>query len=293
MQKLKAFFQTFVKSLSQPSYYKNFLPTKFSSSLKYLAFLLFIISLFGALKFTFILIEAKPRLPEFVDKVKMVVTDIYPDKLVITLKDGKLSTNAKEPYFIDLPKGTWDMGTMHLIAIDTKGNVEDYGKYNSAIFLTSEFAVMPNNDNRGDRIYPLKDLLKDVPDGAFINKSIYQSFAIQVLPYVDNLPSYLSTLALILVVLWPFIAMSFALSGHMFYLVFFALILWIIAKMMKKNLSYGKIYQLSMHGLTLPILISGLISLFGKSIPFLYSIILLVFMIVVFKKLSNKIQQSN
>lgn len=297
MAKLKTFYRTFVKSLTKPAYYKDILSAKFSFSLKYLALLLFLISLFSTFKLAINFISLKPKLPEFADTLKKVIVDIYPDKLVVTHKGGKISTNVEEPYFIDMPESgkSWKTGSRHFFAIDTKGTVEEFEKYDSVILLTDEFAVMPDNQNQqnGYKIYPLKDWLKDVPEGAFINKAIYQELVIRILPVIDVLPRYLTIAAIFIILLAPFFVMSVALSGYMLYLLFLTLVLWIIAKTMKKDLSYGKTYQLSLHGLTLPILISSLISLFGKAFPFLFSAIFLVFMIVVIKELPSKIDKSN
>lgn len=292
MGKLKTFFQSFVKSLTQPSYYNDILSAKFSFSLKYLFFLVFLLSLVGALKFAVNVISLRPKLPEFVDNAKKVVMDIYPEKLILTYKGGKISTNVKEPYYIDMPEEGKGLGLegMHLVAIDTKGSAEEYQKYNSAILLTDESAVIPDNENGNYsyKMYPLADMLKDVPDGSFLNKTLYQTFASLTLPYIDKLPVYLMSFALVAVLLWPFFGALFSLSGYMFYLLVFTLLLWVIAKIMKKNLSYGKVYQLSLHGLTLPIIASSLIALFGKPFPFLFSVIFVVFMIVVFTRISPR-----
>ena len=297
MEKLKIFWRTFVNSLTKPSYYKDILQAKFSFSLKYLAFLLFLISLVGALKFTFGLLDLKPKLPEFIDKAKIVVMNVYPDKLIITVKGGKISTNVKEPYFIEMPEEVRDLGLIskNLVAIDTQGNVEDFEKYDSTILLTDEFAVLNDyqSGRPGYKVNPLKDYLKDVPDGVQMNKAVYQTFANQVLPYIDKLPQYLMGLSLILIILMPFLGALLTLSGYMLYLILPVFILWIISKLMKKGLAYGKVFQLSMHGLTLPILISALITLYGKSFPFLFSIIFFGFMIFVLSRIPGKLNKSS
>ncbi|MEK7470782.1 MAG: DUF1189 family protein [Patescibacteria group bacterium] len=294
MAKLKTFYRTFVKSLTKPAYYKDILSAKFSFSLKYLALLLFLISIFGAFRIALGMQDLKPNLPGFIEKEKKVVVNVYPDKLVITLKSGKIFTNVREPYFIEMPEDGRDLGltASHLVAIDTKGKAEDFQKYNSLVLLTSESAVVSDGQS-GFKVYPLRDILKDVPDGAELNKTIYTALTSQLLPYLDKLPGYLTILAMVAVIFWPFLATLFSLSGHMFYLVFAAFILLLITKVMKKNLTYRKVYQLSLHALTLPILISFALSLYGKFVPFLFTAILIVFMIVVIKELPSKIDKSN
>lgn len=296
MGKIKTFWQSLVRSTTKPAYYGDILSAKFSFSVKYLAFLLFIISTIWALRFAFGLISIRPKIPYFVQKIRSVITDIYPSDLVITVRNKKIVTNVKEPYFIDMPESgkELELGGMHLMVIDTKGKIEDYKKYNSAILLTSESVVIPDDQNSevAYRVYPLSDLFRDVPDGAALNKGVYQAFASQILPFIEKIPSYLFIFGAVMIILWPFVGMVFGLSGRMFYLVFSTAVLWVVAKIMKRGLSYTKIYQLSMHGLTLPILISTVISLFGRSVPFLFSVVFLIFMSVVLTKMPAKVGQT-
>ncbi len=280
MIKLKTFFRTFVKSLTQPSYYKEILKTKFSFSFKYLAFLVFLISLFTTVKFAFSVLPLRSQLPGLVEKIRSTIVSTYPDKLVVSIKSGKIFTNVKEPYFIDVPSEK----KMHFIVIDTKGKVEDYKKYNSLVLVTDSLVVVPNsNENISYKVYPLQDILKDTPDGVLLNKEIYQKLSSQVMPYVDKLPVYLTGLFILIVVISPFLATVFMLGWYMAGLLLFSVLFLIIAKLMKKDLSYSEVYRLSMHAITLPILVSLVLKF-----PFVFSLVFLVFMIVILSKLSTK-----
>ncbi len=278
MNKLKTFWRTFVKSF-HPSYYKDILKAKFSFSFKYLTFLLFVVSLVSVIVIAVGLFPLRSEIPGFIEKAKRVVTTAYPEKLVVGVKDHKLITNVKEPYFVDLPDTS-----KHLISVDTKGKVEDYGKYNAFVLVTENYLVVPQDSNSYEsyRVYPLVDYLKDVPNGVILNKEVYQNLASQALPYVEKLPTYFAVGLVILVVLGPILGTVLILVWYMFYLLIFSPILLLVAKIMKKDLSYSQIYRLGMHAITLPILITTFVHF-----PLLFSLILLVFMIAVFTKFNK------
>ncbi|HTK03249.1 MAG TPA: DUF1189 family protein [Alphaproteobacteria bacterium] len=268
MTKLKTFFRTFVKSF-QPNYYKDILKAKFSFSLKYLTFLLFVISLGYTLFIAAGLLVVKKEIPGFVEKTKKVVTTAYPQELVVSVKNHKLVTNVKEPYVV-----------ADFIVINTKANVEDVKNYKSQVLVTDSFVVY--SDKEGQiKAYSLEEVLKDL-DGVVLNKDIYQKLTSEVLPYIDQLPTYFNIGLMILILLGPIVGTILSLGWYLFYLLIFSVVLLIAAKLLKKDLSYSQVYKLGMHAVTLPILITLLVHF-----PLLFSLILLVFMIIVFTKLDK------
>src|SRR3989344_4178481 len=138
MKKIKRFFTIFKRSLLDPKYYHDILKAKFSFSLKYLYTLLFFLALIHALIFSAQIAVFIPLIPRFIETAKTVVQNTYPDELVITIKDGQLSTNVKEPYSIPLPKEFPDIFDQNLITIDTKAQVSDYPKYQSLALVTKD-----------------------------------------------------------------------------------------------------------------------------------------------------------
>src|SRR5258708_25888762 len=99
--KLKTFFDTLTKSLTNFSYYKDIEKANFKFSLKYLFSLFYLISLITSLVFAvsvsaFIL----PNLPKFVSLIQTKANSFYSDVLVVTVKNGNLSKHQKEPYYI-------------------------------------------------------------------------------------------------------------------------------------------------------------------------------------------------
>lgn len=275
MRRVKFFFQVLVKSLTDFGYYREIAKAKFWFSFKYLYFLLFLTSLFWGIFFATKALSFVPQAPKIVANAKTTVLGLYPKELVVTLKSGKLSTNVKEPYYLDFP----GLPT-HLIAIDTKAKESDFVKYKSVLLLTRESMVAMDGET-SYKVFPLSEAKTDL----LVNKALYDELAKKILPYFDYFPYVLYALAAVSIVILPFVSASFSLAGKLFLILITSLLLFFLAKIMKKNLSYGKIYQLSLHALTLPILLGLVARLANFPLPgFVSALILLVFMGIVIKK---------
>jgi hypothetical protein len=285
MNKLKTFIRTFVKSLASPKYYRDVLKAKWSFSLKYLIVLLFIVNILTAIKVGTLVNKYYPQAAPFINEVKQIIVDFYPKELVLTIKKQKITTNVKEPFYIEFPEQLSKIIAgyyKHLIVIDTKGKVDDYKKYESLLLVTADKLVTPDDRGQGNyQVVPLSDKLTEVPDGTKINKNLYDEAVGKILPYFDRIARYIYALILIGIVLIPFIGTAFGLFEKLIYLLPAAFLLWLLAKILKKKLSYGKVYCLGIHGLTLPIIVTLALSIFNFHIPLLYSLIFFVWMIVV------------
>jgi hypothetical protein len=285
MNKLKTFAITFVKSLTSPKYYRDVLKAKFSFSLKYLVFLLFIVNILTAIKIGALVNKYYPQAAPFISQAKQVVVDFYPKELVLTIKKQKITTNVKEPFYIEFPQQLSKIIAgyyKHLIVIDTKGKVDDYKKYESLLLVTADKLVTPDDRNEGNyQVVPLSDKLTEVPDGTKVDKNLYDQSVKKILPYFDRIARYIYALILIGIVLIPFVGTAFSLMEKLIYLLPATLLLWLLVKFLKKKLNYGKIYCLGVHGLTLPIVVTLVLSIFGFHLPLLFSLIFFIWMTVV------------
>lgn len=286
MRKIKFFFRVLGKSLTDFSYYKEIAKTKFSFSFKYLIFLVFLISFFWGVFYAFKLTTFLPKVPKVISDAKVAVSEIYPKELVLMLQEGKLTTNVREPYFIEFPDvlaGLSGETFAHLVAIDTKAEAADFAKYQSPILLTGDSAVFQDKDY-GFRVVPLTEVKTDL----VVTRPIYDEFIKVITPYFDYFPSVVYALIVISLSLLPLITTAFSLSWRMITLFFLTVLLWVVSKVMKKHLSFGKVYQLSMHGVTLPVLLGLGASLVGLFFPtWLFIGVFLVFMGVVISKFES------
>ena len=275
MRKLRVFVTCFKRSLTDLSYYRDIVNAKFTFSLKYLYVLMFIFGLVKGITLVPGVVKLITEIPDFKLTVKNVVDDLYPEELVVIIEGGKLSSNVEEPYFINFPNNLdtkfdeigYDSGDYkNLIVIDTSGTVGDYTSYNSVFLVTEDSVVYPDDDTRdigGYRVLPLKEMQSDM----VIDKQYYDEMLGRLLPYLDYVPTVLFGLVIGLIVVYPFLVASFMTISRLFYLLFTSLVLLIIAKLIKRDLKYTKIYQLSIHTLTAPVLLIFLLELFSLRLP--------------------------
>lgn len=273
MRKIKNFLNTFKKSLTDLNYYKEIVKAPFRFSLKYLFFLLFVLTLISSLKIAVGLSFIIPKAPQLVTSAKEGIKSFFPAGLVVTVRNGELSTNVKEPYYIELPMLA-GLKETHFITIDTKASVDDIQSLKTLILVTKKSAVIKDQNN-GLRVYPFSDIKETV----VLDKDSYNQMVGKLLPYLDLLPRILTILLILAILVWPFVGAAFWLLGQLVYLLIVSLLLLLVVAIMKRKIRYSKIYQMSMHALTLPILIQFILSFFGIDLPFLVpTAILVVFM---------------
>lgn len=283
----------FWESLTKPGYYINITTAKFSFSLKYLYLLLSFSSLLLGVKFALGIAGHTPQIPDFIEKTKIVLSQIYPEELIITVKDRKISTNVQEPYFISVPKEMVipEKEAKYLVAIDTSADIADFDKYQSLFLLSKEFVAMKDNST-GYKVQALDEILKDVPDGATMKNSDFNALAAGLDPYYRYIYPAVYAFIIMLLTLWPLLVAGVGLTGKLIMLVFSSLLLFIFAKILKRGLTYKNIYQMSMHGLTLSVLISTFLTLVNFSFPYISLFAFLAWMMVVIWKQKNLVVES-
>ena len=285
MKKLQTFKYIFWKSLTKPEYYEDVVTAKFSFSLKYLYALLFFSYLLLGMKTAVSVTVSIPKIPNFIEDAKKVLSNIYPEELVLTIQDKKISTNVVEPYFIAIPR---EMGipkgeARYLLAIDTSAVITDFEKYQSFFLLSKEFVAMKDN-NSGYKVQPLDEILKDVPDGTKIKKTDFNYLMEKIYPYFNYLYPFAYIAVALLLTLWPLFMAGFNLLGKLIMLAVYSLPLIILAKLLKRSLTYKNVYRMSMHGLTVSVLISTFLALINFNLPYISLLAFLLWMIIVVLK---------
>jgi len=198
------------------------------------------------------------------------------------VKTGKINTIENITPFIDYMfeenkdnvLGAKEKDVENILVIDTSGTMEDFEKYNTAVFITKK-NIMYISDKGKYEIFPLSEV-GDVT----INRSMVEMVVGNLAPLLNFVFPGL--------VLFVFIGtFVFIPIGKMTYLLFFALVLWIIAKLMKYVLSFGKAYQMGLHLIVITTTLFGLLSLFKVNItfPFFQTIILSILSIVILSKI--------
>ncbi len=269
------------------SHYDEVIKKPFSFSFKiFLSFFL----VYGLVSSIIISIGLVPTVKDFLDSFAEKAVLIYPEELVLNIKNGEVSTNVVEPYFINFDRLNVLLNSQssenpekienYLMVIDTKGNVEDYFKYKTMGFLTKE-SLSFENENGILQTFPLKEV-KDFT----LNKDVFNLF-------IDKIASWINTRVIIpLLVGFIFLAMAVFLPiVNLVYLLLFSLIILITAKIVSLDIDYKQSYQIGIHGiiLTTPIFwIANYITDIFYITPYLQSLFLLVFCILILLKIKDK-----
>jgi hypothetical protein len=287
MGKLSTFFYVFKNTFTSTAYYSDILKSPFSFSLKFFYLYFFLYSLIGS-------IVAIPKyilpLQKLVAFIPARLEEIYPAELEINVKQGKLSTNVQEPYFIPLVKlekifidnntSVSNNGELeNFLTIDTKANVEDIYKYQTIVLLTQDYLVYADPDRHGElRVESLRQL-----DNVVVNRLMIHDFMLKMSPVINLIEK--TALPAITFLVFIFL-LFFVPINKLFYLLFFSLIVLVIAKIMSFSISYVKSYQIGLHFTVILTTLFGLVSLvgFGVQIPFLYTLMMIILAAVVIKK---------
>jgi hypothetical protein len=280
MKPLQTFFYSLIGSLFKPKYYKDVAEVKFKFSFKYLWFLLFILVFIKSFVLGGQYLKSRPQIQPEVDKLMIYAENFYPKGLVLNIKKGQLSTNAKEPFIFDLEKNEQN-GQKHLLIIDTKGSIENYPGYNSYILATKNAVVYPSkseNNRAGETsVFYFKDLKNDFT----LNKNIYDNFLNVVRPYAYKAVFIIDYIVLVSLFLFLVFGSLFWTGGVMFGLVFLTFFVWVVNLIFKKQYSYGSLFKMGMHAITWSILTSEVLTYIGSPFPKFYSMIFLVWMLVI------------
>ena len=285
--KKNSFFNIFKHSLFDFSYYGQFIQENLWQAILYIYLLLIATLFIGVVKEAVILIPKSRDLTPLVTNLKRIVETGYPKNLVVTVKDGAVKTNVKEPYFIDFLVGEKNQSSVHFIAIDTKAAIENYASYKSAVLVTKNAIVYKDKGN-SLKVEPIDKTYNFV-----IDRPRYDSLVKKFSPYIDYVPTIIIVFVTLFFIAWPFVAGIFLLVGKLVLVLVVALLLLVVSKILKKDLTYLQIYKMSLYGLTLPILIetlnSYLTSLYDTVFRYVFSPSLFAYMVDFLRSLPNPV----
>lgn len=284
MEKIKNIFNDFYKSSFDISFYKEIIKEKFFDSLKYLFSLYLIFGIIGGVIFSFEVIKFIPNIPTVIQSINKQAKKIYPKELVITVKDGVLSTNVKEPYFIKFPLNNNIFE--NLIVIDTKSSAGDIVKYSTVALVNKDSIIY--SEEKGKHEYKVV-LLNELTGNNVFNRSTYDKILSILSPYLNYLYHLSYLLIFLAIFIWPFLFAFFSTFGTLVYLLIPALLLFISIKIWKKNYSYKDLLKISAHVITIPIIVTFLFGIFNINLPGLvYLAFILIMGLLVVEKISIK-----
>lgn len=254
---MQIFFRIFILSLTRPAYYQDILQARLRFSAKYYAVLSLLLILVSTV--AGVINYSTSLKNDLTVSAKEVVQDFPPD-LVLTISPNGVSANKEFPLIAQMPSVLTNANPKNLLIIDPKGEISDLEKYNALALINNSYVIVGN----GDSVQTAS--LKDFPETRIDNTRIQQ---------------FSQTFLFIAQYAYLFTAGFFALSGlfnffvwRLIYLAIFTfgLRLTYIYKRIYKHKSavgtYSKAFQVSLHSVTLPILVGTTLGIVGISIPF-------------------------
>jgi len=288
MKKLKAFWYILKRSLLDPLYYKELLSTSFGFSYKYLWTLLTFLVVASLIPLIGLYISNRPQIPESLRGIRSTLISLYPDELELRISNGKLYTNVDEPYEIPVPSEWGDLGKQNLAVIDTQATVEDYPDTDAFVLATRNAIVYPdrgsNNESLTTRVFYFREITRSV----YVDKDLYNRIFIQLDPYIEKAPMLIDWVVLIGALTLPFLGGLVWSTGVLLGLLFNSFFIFIIARILKFQFTYGQMYRLGMHGITWSLLTQVLLTITKQEIPHASSVVFFMWMGVVFMSLKEK-----
>jgi len=232
---MRELFASIKASIYSPAYYRDLLAKPFSYSLKYYLKFALIVSFVMTVVLSARII---PVVNDFLGNLDSNVGKYYPAELIMTIKNGELSTNVKEPYFME-----------DFLVIDTKTpfSAEQFAKYGDRVWLTKNEIIVPKGSSGGLQIQPLKD----IPDFVVTKDKVGSWLAI-----IGSKAGFVPYL-----LVFAIFVLSFLVFGwRMLYLLIFSLAIWLLAKILGFDIKgYGGAYRVGLHAMTVPILLHSLL----------------------------------
>lgn len=275
------------KSIYGPAYYQELLARPFSFSWKYFSALAFLLALFLA---TVLSVPLVPKVLDATNKFPSAFFAYYPDELEVRIDKGVASSNVTEPYFLPMPRllqsETDSEGDafQSLAVIDTATpfSMEQWAAYKTVAWLGKDQIAI--GDERGgvrvETFSPRMDLV--------VNEEMLKQIEEKLRP--------LYKFSALIVVLGIFLGFLIGLGVNVIYLIFGAVFIYFLGRLMKQRWSYGAAYRIGLHAMTLPLLIKTLLwatHLDLVSVNFLFTAVMLAVVYVNFKETTSAIHTAH
>lgn len=274
------FFKKIKASFYNPVFYSGQKTTKAGTAFWYFIRLIALVILLETVVMSIIVIPVVRTATS--DESLNSLVSYFPKELKITIKDGHASTNVTEPYsvpMIDFASSTVKIPTKaststieNILVIDTNssGAIERFAEYKTLALLTKDFLITKKDDRSSAlSVQPLSGVPNMIVDRQFV---------------VDSIDKFKPLIGWIIPIIIAgfFLGMLFVnIVANIITNAVFSLVVLIIEKIKKTNISYGEIFKLGFYGLTGPIIISFATALFMVSFTwYIYGLLFLLFMFI-------------
>lgn len=275
------FLRLITQSIYSPEFYRKVMHERFSFSLRYFISLLLVLAVVLSIPLT---VQLLPVARDAIGLTTSSILQAMPDDLVITLKEGKVTINKEEPFFIKMPqelRTSWEdalrkynvlpegesLPLENLLVIDTQNDFSDerFRSHNTHFMLTRDSFVAGAEELK---IYPLNE----IPD-----QSLDKAKVAEIASKTTSLGRWLAPM----VVFGSFIVALFIMALSFVYLLLGAFVVWAVAWARNVRITYKTAYQVGLHAVTLSLIFYALSVAFSggvleKSVPPLMIVLLAV-----------------
>lgn len=279
-------FDVLKSSIHDPVFYRAIGERRTSSAFGYFALLVLVSSLISSVVpvvdiATFIFQPSEKK-----DALRNEILTLYPSELAIRLENGVISTNVAEPYAIPLPdafKEEMEASVRYptnLLVIDTGKSIS------SNDFETLDTIAILGRDSVG--FYDPEKKKVEIQSLEGVSRESFVLDSGKFASYVGIAERFAKGFGIALLFLIPILVFSAKLFGFLVYLLFGALVIWVVAKIRGAAWSYGTSYKAGLHLLTLPILYGILSSapfVPALHVPLLFTAILAIATVINLVKL--------
>ena len=264
------FFKNIVRTIYDKSFYAESENEPFWKRYN----MLYVVHLILAITFVFGMANFyyanKADVARFGVNVEKSLPSLYPKDLVLTLKNGELSTNQKEPYYLGntFVKSVSDedsMSNANFITIDTKATLDDYESLKTLILLTKKGAIVKQSERGEIRFYPYTQFTpaKSQNETITFDYQKYMKGVAEFGPLVRKIPEIFAYGVVIAAILTLLIVPLFTTLGWLISLLFLSIVGYFAALIIKRKKSYGYIYKMGIY-LAIPLTLLQNIHVFAQ-----------------------------
>jgi hypothetical protein len=247
MKKLKAFFYVYKNSLLNPKYYKDLLGTNMNFTIKYYIMLAVTLSLIYATAITVRnFADVKLGVSTFTEQAR----NLYPEDLEIVFENETWNMNKEAPVVIQLPEETMrELITVegetaqnipkNLLVLDKEGTIEQLKELDTLALINEKNLLVRSGEEITSM--PLKDT---IPFKKLENYKVTQTEFNNMLEYARYIPSVLPVVLFISGIL----GMT---TGGVIQTLIVAMILYVVAMILKPKRSYNEVIKIAFHTSTL------------------------------------------
>lgn len=226
----------------------------------------FISLIIYSMSFSSFLKEVNPT----VNKIISEVENSYPPGLEVTIKNGIVSTNVEEPFYLAV-----DGENFAVIDTYTPYSGEAFNKFNTPVWVTRDSIFYRGSEKEVKVIN-----LTDVTDFK-LDRNLILTAKEKIIGYVPLLAPFLYLMMLIFVM--------FSYTFRLVYNFFLALLIWITLKLMGRRVAYGDAYKIGLYSMTTAFIVNLILTFTAwQGFTFMFTLISLMVVIVNFASVDPK-----